>query len=369
MLAEFLESLDDDGKEMANILQTTPIPDYRRLLREFTNKKKYFQKLDDILVDLGYRGLHDDIKNMHDIIRQNIKELFIMEYNNIFRAKIWNHFDILYEDPKNNKDYYFLLSNPAAFPILNFTSEDYSDNVIYKYPLSRNVAAIDLLTRQQDLIDWDGLSENPAAIDLLKANLDKVEWYWFSGNPAAIDILKENPDKIDWDRFSKVCSDEEYLWKNIDKIVWHKLARNPHATNVLRWFLNSLIPESKETFNVKNLNILNHDYILFWSNISENPAAIDILKENPDKMNWVHLCLNTSPDAIKMLEANQDKIHWNCLSLNPAAIHLLKNNRDKLSISCLNSNPYDYLREKIDHFNSLKLFPKSRLIIKTVPEE
>lgn len=62
--------------------------------------------------------------------------------------------------------------------------------------LSWNPNAIDLLTANQDKIDWDMLSRNPNAIDLLMANPDKIDWFWLSWNPSifAKNIAKYNID-------------------------------------------------------------------------------------------------------------------------------------------------------------------------------
>jgi hypothetical protein len=46
------------------------------------------------------------------------------------------------------------------------------------------------------------LSENPAAIHILEKNLDKVDWMWLSRNPAAIHILEKNLEKVDWNGLS-----------------------------------------------------------------------------------------------------------------------------------------------------------------------
>ena len=45
---------------------------------------------------------------------------------------------------------------------------------------------------------------------------------------------------------------------------------------------------------------------LNWELLSENPAACDLFKENPDKINWDWLSMN--PAAIDLLIANTDKI-------------------------------------------------------------
>ena len=54
--------------------------------------------------------------------------------------------------------------------------------------------------------------------------------------------------------------------------------------------------------------------ILNWNGLSENPNAIELLKENQDKINWWFLSLN--PNAIELLKENQDKIDWWYFSQN-----------------------------------------------------
>ena len=56
--------------------------------------------------------------------------------------------------------------------------------------------------------------------------------------------------------------------------------------------------------------------------MNENPAAIKLLEQNQDKINWIHLSRNENPAAIKLLKQNQDKINWERLSSNPAIFKL-----------------------------------------------
>ena len=65
------------------------------------------------------------------------------------------------------------------------------------------------------------------------------------------------------------------------------------------------------------------DWILIeklnWDCLSQNPAAIHLLKQNPKKIDWDYLSLN--PAAIHLLEQNKHKIDWYELSQNPAIFH------------------------------------------------
>ena len=69
---------------------------------------------------------------------------------------------------------------------------------------------------------------------------------------------------------------------------------------------NYIIYELYEWVKIKNLD---------YYNLSCNPAAIDILEKNIDKINWTNLSSN--PAAIGILEKNIDKINWSNLSDNP----------------------------------------------------
>ena len=73
-----------------------------------------------------------------------------------------------------------------------------------------------------------------------------------------------------------------------------------------------------------------------------NPAAIEFLTENPDKIN---ICsLSTNPAATRLL--NPSRICWDCASKNPELIHLLSQNQDKINWDILIHNTaifdYDY---------------------------
>ena len=81
---------------------------------------------------------------------------------------------------------------------------------------------------------------------------------------------------------------------------------------------------------------------LRWEYLSENPNAIDLLKENQDNIDWAHLSINPNDEAIELLKANRDKIWWGWLSrsnTNPKAIELLKANPKKIYWDGLSENP------------------------------
>ena len=75
-----------------------------------------------------------------------------------------------------------------------------------------------------------------------------------------------------------------------------------------------------------------------WRNLSRNSCEIELLKKNPNKLDWD---LSLNPCAIELLKKNPNKINWSGLASNPCkeAIELLKENPDKIDWSILSSNP------------------------------
>ncbi len=71
--------------------------------------------------------------------------------------------------------------------------------------------------------------------------------------------------------------------------------------------------------------------------LSLNPNAIELLKANPDKIDWEYVLEN--PNCFELLKDNYDKItNWRILSANPNAIEILKANPDKIDWSQLSAN-------------------------------
>ena len=119
--------------------------------------------------------------------------------------------------------------------IMSLTNDEYE----YEYELLDWISV--------ELLNWEWLSANPNAIDLLKKNRDKINWYRLSGNSAAFDLIEL--DKIDWNMLSTNT--------------------NPKAIKLL-----------KESY-LKGQNNIN------WALLSKNSSAIEVLRENPDKIEWL----------------------------------------------------------------------------------
>lgn len=223
---------------------------------------------------------------------------------------------------ENNPDSFLLnwnelCSNPSAIHLLEqeYTKEPFSKFLNWTF-LSRNTSAIPLLfsdTNSRYNIDWFELWGNPSAIEILEnKNTRKyhtVETKQLSKNPKGIPLLLEIQKGypycvIDWVNLS---SNPCYEAIDLLKNNPDKICWNHLSANP---YAMELITEELEK-NPKNIK---------WKNLSSNPSAIHLLYEEsrrtPNRLDWNNLCKN--PNAIQILLENTEKINWFCLSTNPS---------------------------------------------------
>jgi hypothetical protein len=309
-----------------------------------------------------------------------------LEAIDMLKTKVENEENLSIKTYRQKNEYSFkyinwvnLSKNPAAIEIIKFAlneeekilkEEGYNAKSYLKvswFSLSANINAIEILSNNKDKIDWQELSRNQKAIKLIikkieedKEELDK-EYY-----------RKLPPNyKIDWDVLSKnpaIFIPLKQIGRSKSITVSKLLSSNISPKNNLPSILDLSKDLQREIIsNYKSLvaskNIL-RDGIpidkLNWGYLSENPNAIDLLKERidfeksllqdeynklPSKINWSSLCRNTDPGAIQLLYANQDKIDWSILSYNPNAIHLLEK-RVKYQLKLQNEGKLDTLKTK-----------------------
>ena len=119
-------------------------------------------------------------------------------------------------------------------------------------------------------------------------------------NPEAIELLKAYPKKIKW----------EYLSENSNTNIIELLKEKIKLEN------NLSSDELDDLPNYKKID---------WSVLSANPIVIELLRADPEKIDWIDWKeLSANPNAIELLKANQGKINWQALSANPNAFELLK---------------------------------------------
>ena len=209
-----------------------------------------------------------------------------------------------------------LSSNPYAFNLLI----ENSHKIYWKYFCNNpNPAVIDVLLKNPNKISWESLSENPLAIDILIKNQHKIHWSSLSGNPAAIELLTQNKHRINYD----VLSDNPNAFDLIKEYIeTHFISINPDPTSMSY----KIIEQHKHKYikcvcfnkNEKLIKYLYTHHInhLCWFNLSTNSAAIDILLENMDKIQYKQLSLNRHPKALEILKRNPTHIYWINLSMH-----------------------------------------------------
>ena len=138
-------------------------------------------------------------------------------------------------------------------------------------------------------------------------------------------------------------------WIPLEKLDWKYLSSNPNAIELLKANPQKInwegLSANSSQYAIEMLKAYPKKIDWFYLSTNQNPYAIELLKANPEKIDWEGLSGN--PNATKLLKANPEKIDWGWLSSNPSqyAIELLKANPDEIQMSYLSSNPNPYAIE------------------------
>ena len=308
---------DQDLQTIADFKEKINKPiEYKLHLDKFEFVDKWFEQLDYILIELGYRALDADIKYIVDWLVNKLT-------NTIHINKINPDYDV--EKLLTNNRY---LSRSDNLEILTYLITNPYKIRWYLFSQNASDTAVKYLLEHPDKIKWDWFSSNKSdiAVRYLLEHPDKIDWYWFSSNKSdiAVKYLLEHPDKIDWVMVSCNAPDiaVKYLLEHPDKIDW----------------------------------------VMFSYNASD--IAVKYLLEHPDKIDWVMFSYNASDITVKYLLEHPDKINWDDFRLNDnilAIKYCVKNNKPA---------DYKYLlivekicADKITSFNKLNWFPKSKLML------
>lgn len=186
-----------------------------------------------------------------------------------------------------------------------------------------------------------------------------------------LDWIDQN--KLNWIYLSSWV-DESILKKNANYIQWLYICMNENASSLIQLLLQN--NKCKQLFLKELLHFQQHFDTYFgyhdandvvmseyvWDELSHNSSqfAINLLENNPQKINWNYLSYNSHPRAISWLEQNPHKINWDNLCSNPNAIHILNEKTKNFTINLhfidwynLSSNP-----------NAISILEKNRYHIK-----
>ena len=138
-------------------------------------------------------------------------------------------------------------------------------------------------------------------------------------------------------------------WIPLEKLDWKYLSSNPNAIELLKANPQKInwegLSANSSQYAIEMLKTYPKKIDWFYLSTNQNPYAIELLKANPEKIDWEGLSGN--PNATKLLKANPEKIDWGWLSANPSqyAIELLKANPNKIEWNYLSKNPNPYAIE------------------------
>ena len=224
--------------------------------------------------------------------------------------------------------------------------------------LSLNPFAAEMLSRHPEKIIWNEFVKNPNAVhiidkyfDLCFQSLNKHGKQELLKHPNFVHLIEKYQQKmVDELLFIDCIPDileikkpeyfdlfEKYLEKHPEKIeeikntplssFWLYLCQNPYAIHIIEENLHKIpnnywgaIAKNENAIHLieKNLDKLNcigfnskfqRSYVC-WDNLSENPAAISLLKKNIHRISWGHLTKN--PNAIQIYEDYPEKM-WDYL--------------------------------------------------------
>ena len=212
--------------------------------------------------------------------------------------------------------------------------------------------------------DWKNLSRNPFAVTILEKHLDKISWNDFVNNPNSIHIVEKNielcfknlnyrgrVDLLSHPNFVHIL--EKYLDKIIDELCPNCLSSLAHHKNPR---LIDLLAKYMEKYPEKIPDRLS---CYFWSDLCENPFAVNIIEQHLDKLSgfsWQMLAKNQN--AVHIIDNNLHKLEemgWRYLSENPNAIPILEKHIEKINWFNLSSNPsgfqiFEKFPEKIESY-------------------
>lgn len=212
-----------------------------------------------------------------------------------------------------------LCRNKEAFPFLKYNIKKWLP-VHFKW-ISSHCKDLEFLRINKDKINYFEICKNPCVnyiFDLLEENIDNLDWIELSKNKNAVPFLIKHRQYIDW---WGACQNEsmemmDFLEDNFKYIKWLPLSANPSAIHILK----------------KHLNMADK------SMININPKGYEILKDNPELINYELLCSNNSYEAMDIIEkiinypydSRNRFISYELLSANPYATKILINNGDKI---------------------------------------
>ena len=184
---------------------------------------------------------------------------------------------------------------------------------------------------------------HPGAIQFLQSNPQHMNWNFLSANPSAIDLIRANPDKINVDMLNLNPNALEFISES--NVNWYWFSSNPalfkssFVTDELilaNLFKSQIIKnKSMDSYRFISRNLLHFSRRMYYDLISCNPFAFNYARNYEPHVlhNLNYTMLSENPEAIQLLIQNSEKIYWPNFCKNPAAIDYIQCNTDKIAPS------------------------------------
>ena len=371
-----LFKLNEIEAQLDELKQQVPVPDYQDILAGFEWTKAWFRRIEDVLLDLAYRGEKD--ADVVYFIRQKILDIDVRTFNKFLESigndRIDNHYDYIIEKKLVNAGLYYNNNDAIADYIL---STDYNVNRYHQIEMSSNTNSkiVTKVLEDNKSISWNRMlaNTNKIAVDYILSLIWLPAMHKslsFNEDDRIAQYLVNNPDVIDYSKLSQNTNDIAitHLLKNADKIDFDGLSRNPNTLAVLY--------------------LLENTHLIVWKhfNINSNPEAVNYLINNPEHIKIYYFKYNTNENAIKHLLKTRtfDELYgpqYNAASINCDIIidhaltkdiiipslsrnpndrvleHLMKN-KHLIIDSYITDNNCNYNMQKLRAFDNAKLFER-----------
>jgi|LakMenE01Jun11ns_1017448.scaffolds.fasta_scaffold9850196_1 hypothetical protein len=243
----------------------------------------------------------------------------------------------------------------------------YHESILYHLNINNVIDTFNKCTLLLDLDCYKVLMVNPFLKKFIYdisdsiSLLNKINKDIFFCYCPYTDILEKHINIID---FPSICCsplknvidflEHNINYINLNDLYWDDLSANPLAINILRNNIGK-IDWCTICYNVNAGELLlENQHMLddpIWEIISASQTNLNLLRNNIEKLDWVELSNNVA--AIPILSENINLIDWHQLSSKPEAIDLIRNNLDKVDWNTLslNSSAVDILSNNLDRIN------------------
>lgn len=236
-----------------------------------------------------------------------------------------------------------LLNNPCAGDIFDEYPDKFQINLVKTlHPWSERL----MRSRLHELTDWSNISHMPEMVDILHENQDKLIFAELVKNSGALDLIRLHMDSIQKDHNAShnLCMEPWGLHVFVDRYNGYSeiLSRHVEATNMIIQKIleqdqfiirrNNDMIEFGEELTSEEINERGSD-MFDWSYIN-NGGNMLLLNQYPDRIDLESLTWASSPGAVAYI---RDRVNclseseWDNVNRNPAMVNILIENPTKIN--------------------------------------